>query len=130
MNFKTLVVVAGVSLALAACALPVERILTQAQAACRAGDRTACRQLPYLIEQVRIAQQDREARTQAALMAVSAGAFAYSAAAASRPVYVVQPSPVIQMPAPIVSTPVPLPAPSISCTTMNLGAGIQTTNCN
>jgi len=102
-------VVAGASLALAACALPAEGILTQAQADCRAGDRTACRQLPYLIEQVRIAEQDREARTQAALVAVSAAAYA-----ASRPVYV---------------TPAPVYRAPLSCTTMNLGGGMQTTNC-
>ena len=112
----------GAALTLAACALPAEHILTQAQADCRGGDRTACRQVPYLIEQVRIAQQDREARTQAALMAVSVGAFAASAAAASRPVYVVQPAPVYTAPAPVY---VPH---TTNCTTSYVGT-FAYTNC-
>ena len=106
-NLKSLMVVAGASLALAACALPAEGILTRAQADCRAGDRTACRQLPYLIEQVRIAEQDREARAQAALLAISAYA-------ASRPVYV---------------APAPVYIPhATNCTTSYIGM-FATTNC-
>ena len=110
MNLKIVVLAVGTLLTLAACALPAEHILTQAQADCRAGDRTVCRQVPYLIEQVRIAQQDREARTQAALMVLSASAFA-----ASRPVYV---------------TPAPVYIPhATNCTSMGFGNTVYT-NCN
>ena len=71
---------AAAVLALSACApSPNMQLLTRAQYDCRAGDRTACQQIPYMLEQVRIEHAEQEARRQAALLAISAAGYNYSA---------------------------------------------------
>ena len=82
---RTFLTASAAVLALSACATPMDGILTQAQSACRAGDRTACQQIPYMLEQVRIEHSEQEARREAALLAISAASFGYANAYRSAP---------------------------------------------
>jgi len=75
---RTFLTASAAVLALSACATPMDGILTQAQSACRAGDRTACQQIPYMLEQVRIEHSEQEARRQAALLAISTASFGFA----------------------------------------------------